>query len=116
MARARRSVEAAEALLKDRYHEEAASRAYYAMFYAAQALLKSEGIQRTKHSAVEAALGESFAKAGRLDAEHYRDFRDARRLRERADYAILEQLEAGAARKRLDAATRFVAEVERLLV
>ncbi len=35
---------------------DAASKIYYSMFYAAQALLKSEGIDVAKHSAVESAF------------------------------------------------------------
>jgi len=44
-------------LLQDRYPADAASKIYYSMFYAAQALLKSEGIDVVKHSAVESAIG-----------------------------------------------------------
>ena len=39
----------------------AASRAYYAMFYAAEALLQSRGLAFSKHSAVHAAFGAARA-------------------------------------------------------
>ena len=38
----------------------AVSRAYYAMFYAATALLGSQGLWRSKHQGLIAAFGEHF--------------------------------------------------------
>lgn len=49
------TLEVAEELMKSGYPPDAASKIYYAMFYAAQALLKSEEIDVVKHSAVESA-------------------------------------------------------------
>lgn len=48
---------------------DAAGKAYYAMFYAAQALLRAHGIEVVKHSAVATMLGRHFAKTGRLDSK-----------------------------------------------
>lgn len=42
------ALEVAEKLIKEGYPSDAASKIYYAMFYAAQALLKSEGIDVIK--------------------------------------------------------------------
>ena len=63
------SIAAAEHLLLDGYAEFAASRAYYAMFYVAQALLSEKGRRFRKHSGVHSAFGETFAKTGVLDAK-----------------------------------------------
>jgi uncharacterized protein len=57
----------------------------YAMYYAAQALLKSEDIEVVKHSAVESALGHYFAKTGRLDPKYHRMLINARKIREIVD-------------------------------
>lgn len=43
----------AEELLERGHAPDAASKTYYAMFYAAKALLLSEGFEVVKHSAVE---------------------------------------------------------------
>ena len=51
LTKADRALRVAENLLASGFDDEAAARAYYAMFYAAQALLKENGIQRVKHSA-----------------------------------------------------------------
>lgn len=56
----------AEDLLKDGHVPDAASKTYYAMYYAAQALLNADGIDVVKHSAVEAAFGYHFAKTGKI--------------------------------------------------
>ena len=58
MVKARRSRAAAELLLDQHYSDFAVSRAYYAMFYAAQALLLTRNIRRTKHSGMIAAFNE----------------------------------------------------------
>ena len=47
------ALEVAVELMKSDYPSDAASKIYYSMFYAAQALLKSEGIDVIKHSTVE---------------------------------------------------------------
>ena len=62
------------------------------MFYAAQALLKSENIDMVKHSAVESALGYHFAKTGRIDPKYHRMLINARKIREIVDYDILEEM------------------------
>jgi uncharacterized protein (UPF0332 family) len=62
------------------------------MFYAAQALLKSENIDMVKHSAVESALGYHFAKTGRIDPKYHRMLINARKIREIVDYDIQEEM------------------------
>ena len=47
----------------------ASSRAYYAMFYMAETLLLSTSLAYSKHSAVIAAVGREFAKAGVMPPE-----------------------------------------------
>lgn len=49
-----------------------ASRSYYAMFYATQALLLSRELSFSKHSAVIAAFGREFAKQGTVPIELHR--------------------------------------------
>ena len=58
------------------------------MFYATQALLKSEGIEVIKHSGVVSALGYHFAKTGKIDPKYHRMLINARNIREIIDYDI----------------------------
>jgi uncharacterized protein (UPF0332 family) len=64
LEKAEHAMKVAESLLDSDYPSDAASKIYYSMFYAAQALLKSEGIDVVKHSAVASAFGYYFAKTG----------------------------------------------------
>ena len=57
LVKAQEAIEAAEILLRESKDSFAAGRAYYAMFYAAEALLFERGLEFGKHSAVHAAFG-----------------------------------------------------------
>lgn len=109
LERAERAIEVAQSMLGQGYAGPCASQAYYAMFYAAQALLLADGIRRRRHTAVEAAFGEHFARTGLLDRELHRALIDARGARETADYGVMTELVEEEASKRLCDAQRFVA-------
>ncbi len=112
LKKADHALEVAESLLADGYHSDAASKIYYAMFYAAQALLKSEGIDVIKHSAVESAFGYYFAKPGRVEVKYHRMLIDARKIREIADYDIQEEIVQPAATLKLEEGKAFVAMIK----
>jgi uncharacterized protein (UPF0332 family) len=64
LTKAHRTVQSARLLLSDGDYDGAVSRAYYAMFYVAEALLLSKHATFSKHSAVVSAFGKEFAKTG----------------------------------------------------
>jgi uncharacterized protein (UPF0332 family) len=68
--RARKSLEAAQKLRQNGYQDFAASRAYYAAFYAASALVVNNGLDSNKHSGVIAVIHRDFVRTGKLDKEH----------------------------------------------
>ena len=113
--KAEHALQAAEQLIKSGYSSDAASKSYYAMFYAARALLLSQNVDVTKHSAVESAFGLHFAKAGKLDPQYHRMLIEARRVREIADYEIDEEVEQTAASTRLKDAKDFITAIRNLL-
>lgn len=82
------SLEAARLLLGEDYFDFAVSRAYFSMFYNAEALLLSEGLTFSKHSAVIAKFGEHFAKSGKAPAEYHRYLIEASDSRNVGDYDI----------------------------
>lgn len=86
--KARESLDAARSLLRDGYADFAASRAYYAMFYVAEALLAVLGQSYRKHSAVIGAFGREYAKKGMLDAKLHRWLIAAQNYRNVGDYGI----------------------------
>jgi uncharacterized protein (UPF0332 family) len=112
LKKADRALKVAENLLATDFEAEAAAKAYYAMFYAAQALLKENGIQRVKHSAVQAAFGQHLVKTGKVDEKFHRMLIDARETRELADYTVGEEVSAETALLRVKNAEEFVQVVK----
>lgn len=73
LARAQESLGAARVLAASGYYDFVASRAYYVAFYAATALLLSEGLSFRKHTAVIATIHQAFIKTGKLDTHYGKD-------------------------------------------
>ena len=90
--KAEQAHEVAKELMKNGHPSDAASKIYYSMYYAAQALLKSEDINVIKHSAVESSFGYYFAKPGRIHPKFHKMLINARKVREIADYDIYEEI------------------------
>ncbi len=74
-AKTQRSLRAAERLLRDGDYDFAVSRAYYAMFYAACALLLTRNVRRTKHAGVLGAFNAEFIQTGELPRDLFAVFR-----------------------------------------
>lgn len=115
IAKAEHALEVAGKLMQDGYPSDAVSKIYYSMFYAAQALLKSEGIDVIKHSAVESAFGYHFAKSGKIDPKYHRMLIDARKIREIADYDIQEEIVEPTASLRIEEGKAFLEAIKILL-
>jgi uncharacterized protein (UPF0332 family) len=64
--KAQDSIEAARLLKNSGYYDFSVSRAYYAMFYVAEAFLLEDDLSFSKHSAVISAFGRRFAKSVRI--------------------------------------------------
>jgi len=97
VAKARESLNAARLLHANGQHGFAAARAYYAMFYIAEAMLLGEGMTFSKHAGIVAAFGERFAKTGRVPTELHRYLIRGLEVRHIADYSTAPVTEAEAA-------------------
>jgi len=84
--RALDAIEAAEGLINMGKMEIAAGRAYYAMFYIAEALLAEKGLGFSTHGQVIGAYGLHFAKTKALDPKYHRWLVDAFDIRVTGDY------------------------------
>lgn len=62
LAKAEEKLDVASRLLAQHDFEDAVSRAYYAAFYAAHALLISEGLETRSHRGLVALIGLHFVK------------------------------------------------------
>ena len=80
-----------------------------------RALLLSENIDVSKHSAVESALGRYFVKTSKMDSKYHRMFIEARNVREVADYDIDETIESETASAKLEDGKSFFSAVKNLL-
>ncbi len=114
LEKSQRSLSAAERLLKEGDRDFAVSRAYYAMFYAAQALLLTGGVRRVKHSGVLSAFNEQFVKTGELPAELFLSLRDGFEDRAEGDYGLAE-ISDEQVRSGIAGAHEFVKSVSRCI-
>jgi uncharacterized protein (UPF0332 family) len=110
--KAKESLEAARLLLEKGYNNFAASRAYYAMFYVAEALLASLGQSYSSHGAVQAAFGREFAKTGKLDLKYHRWLIDAQDFRNLGDYALDKNISPAQATEICSWAEEFILKAE----
>ncbi len=106
---------AAEDNLRLGHLRAAVSRAYYAMFYAATAVLGSRGLWRSKHQGLIAALGEYLVKPGLVEPKYGRILHDAFETRLDSDYAPHPDLHEDSARNVITNAADFVRRMEKLL-
>ena len=102
------SLQAAKLLAAQGYYEIAVSRAYYTMFYIAQALLLGEGLAFSKHSAVIAAFGQHFTRTGRVPVEFHRYLIKAGEERNTGDYDLEPNLTLADAERQIARARQFV--------
>ena len=86
--RAEKSISAAEEMLNKNFNEFAVSRAYYAMFYCAEALLFSKDLGFSKHSLTIGAFAKEFIKTGKLPKELHKYLLEAFKARQEADYQV----------------------------
>lgn len=112
LKKAKESIRAAELLNRQGFHDYSASRAYYAMLYIAQALLLSEDLSYSSHSAVQSAFGREFAKPGKLERKFHRWLIDAQDYRNQGDYGIQTHLNIETADKLCEWAHEFLASAQ----
>lgn len=113
--KARESLEAAKTLFRENYYGFAVSRAYYAMFYAAEAALLKKGLSFSKHSGVIAAFGKHFAKSQVIPSKYHKMLRDAFRARNIGDYDYEEEVTREEAANILSNAEDFLSVIENYL-
>lgn len=115
LERAEQSIQAARQLASNGYYDFAASRAYYAAFYAATAVLLHEGIELSKHSAVIASIHQRFVKTGKLDKEQGKTLNWLFELRGVGDYGSTAHVSHDEAEQAIEAAKRFLEAARPLL-
>jgi uncharacterized protein (UPF0332 family) len=98
--------------LDNDFYSAAVNRAYYAIFYAANALLATKKLARSKHSGVLAAFRQHFIKTGLLPTKLSEIYGQVMEDRHEGDYEILAALAKEDAEIDVRQAQRFVEEVK----
>lgn len=87
LEKAQRAIQAAQTLLDTgNLVDFATGRAYYAMFYIAEALLEEKALRFSKHGGVHGAFGEHYVKTGLFDPKFHRWLLNAFDQRIEGDY------------------------------
>ena len=115
LERCREDLATARLLIREGKYRVAVSRAYYAIFMIATAVLITLGISRSKHSAVESAFGHYLVKPGILEPKYHAIYMKAGDWREEADYSPTVTFSGQEAFAILAEAEEFVARMERYL-
>ena len=102
------TIEGAELLLDHEKTNLAAGRAYYALFYVAEALLNEKGLQFSKHGDVIGAYGKEFAKTKLLDPKFHRWLRKGFDTRLIGDYHVDTKIERNFVADMINQAREFL--------
>lgn len=109
------TLESAEILYAAAKYADAVSRAYYAAFHYARALLLTLGEETRTHGGLDRLLQRDLVREGRFSPDVARLFARLMTYRFEADYTAEYVFTANSARDELDAAQRFVSESQRYL-
>lgn len=109
--KAGQSIGAAENLLRDGYRDFSTGRAYYAMFYAAEALLAEKELEFKKHVGVHRAFAEHYIKTGIFEQKYYHWLVVAFNSRMVGDYAIRTEFQDDEVREWIEQAKEFLNKV-----
>jgi uncharacterized protein (UPF0332 family) len=115
VARGREALRAAEMLLAGGLLADAVSRAYYAAYHFARALLLTGGEEPRTHGGVDRLLQRDFVRTGTLGADVALLFSRLQKYRQDADYSPEFVFTPTAATTEVAAARTFIGAVESLL-
>lgn len=116
MQKAKPSVAAAERDIEDGDYDFASSRAYYAAFYAMEAVLLTRDLAFSKHSGVISAFNDHFLKTAIFPKEFSKLITRLFRERQIGDYQFGLSIEEGEAREDILIAARIVDSIKSYLV
>lgn len=116
ISRAEEELRAAETLVAAGLARIAVTRAYFAAFHMARALLFSVDLAPKTHEGAIHLLNQHFVRAGRLSIADARALARLQKYRGEADYGESFLIDDAAAREDLESARTFCARVRALIV
>jgi len=105
---ARETLIAAQVLLEKRLLRSAVNRIYYACFYVAESLLRTEGMHSKTHRGTLSLFDGHWAKMGRIPPEMVHFYHEVFRERHEGDYVALTAFDADDVGDWLRSAKSFV--------
>jgi uncharacterized protein (UPF0332 family) len=115
LERAEQSIQAAKEMADSGYYDFAASRAYYAAFYASTAALLKEGLEFSKHSGVIASVHQRLVKTNKLDKEQGKELNWLFELRNVGDYGVTVHVSQQDAERAIQVADSFLRIIKSLI-
>jgi uncharacterized protein (UPF0332 family) len=115
LKKANQKLQTSKKLYDDEEYEDAISRAYYAMYHAARALLLTKNIEPKTHKGVLTSLGQFFIKTGTLERAYGKMLAYAKELRENGDYSEYYVAAEEDAKIVIDDAQKFIEEIKSIL-
>jgi uncharacterized protein (UPF0332 family) len=112
---AKEVLEVAQLNLDNGFYASAVNRAYYAIFYAANALLVTKQLSQSKHSGVISAFRQHFVKTGLIAPEYSDLYGRIMGNRHTSDYELESSITKEIANADLADAKKFVAELTQWL-
>jgi len=113
--KAEKKAEVAEKLFKSGDYEDAVSRAYYAVFHAAQALLLTEGHSANTHKGVVTLFGLFFVQTGKFAKRIGKYLANLKDDRENVDYEIFSFIDEDTAQTAITEAKEFLSQAKQYL-
>jgi uncharacterized protein (UPF0332 family) len=106
--KARDSLRASQLLISEGLPDFAMSRAYYTMFYIAEAFLISRNFRFSSHSATISAFGREFIKSKELPIEFHQFLLQAFQARASGDYGACGSIEVEEAQVHIERSQQFI--------
>lgn len=108
LEKSRQTIREAEILAKSDFFNAAINRLYYAVSYAASALMLNSSIEAATHKCVKTMLGLKFIHTGKLDKEYGQIYQRLFESRQAGDYEDFVYFDENTFAELLHLAVRFV--------
>lgn len=116
MENAHQKLKASEKLLENEFYADALSRAYYAMFFAARALLSQQNIYPKTHRGLISQFGLELVKNRNFNKDLFNLMVRAQEDREEADYGLYVDISKEETVFIIEGAKNFLKECKSFLV
>jgi len=115
LEKAQESLKASEILFKEKLFDSSASRVYYAIFYAVEAVLLTKELSFSKHSGVISSFNKEFIKTKIFPEKLKYYLNEAFNMRQKSDYGPSRSISSDKAQALIEQAKEFISITEEYL-